>query len=253
MVIVRNSTFAYKGASVHVCRVGKELGAKYVVEGSVRKDGNRLRVRVQFIEASSGAHVWARKWGRTLDDIFGLQDVLTHAIVTAVAPALGAHERRLARDRPTDSFTSWELCQRSWPKLAQFTPESRNEAVSPLRASVETDPNFALPRALLAQLANLLVSIGMHDVSNTIAEGLLWTREALAIDDRLEIAHGYLAVLLAMSGWPDEASDSAATALALNPNNAVCHHATAPAELFKSQPDTKKMVAGGTSAMRLRP
>lgn len=112
MVIARNSTFAYKGASQDVRRIGKELGARYVVEGSVRRGGNRLRVTAQFIEASSGMQVWAGKWDRTLEDIFDLQDELTHAIVTAVEPELGAHERRLARARPTDSLTSWELCQR---------------------------------------------------------------------------------------------------------------------------------------------
>lgn len=253
MVIARNSTFAYKGASQDMRQIGKELGARYVVEGSVRRSGSRLRVTAQLIEASSGTHVWAGKWDRTLEDIFDLQDELTHAIVTAVEPELGAHERRLARARPTDSLTSWELCQRSWPKLAEYNPQSLDEAAALLRASAKTDPNFALPRAMLARVANVRVAIGLPDPSSAIAEGLVWAREALAIDDRLEIAHGTLAVLLAMSGHADEAADTAATAIALNPNNAFCHHATALAEMFKAQPDTAKMVAGGETAMRLSP
>ncbi len=253
MVIARNSTFVYKGASQDVRLIGKELGARYIVEGSVRRGGNRLRVTAQLIEASSGTHVWAGKWDRTLEDIFDLQDELTHAIVTAVEPELGAHERRLARARPTDSLTSWELCQRSWPKLAEYNSKSLDEAATLLRTSAEIDPNFTLPRALLARIANIRVAIGLPDPLTTIAEGLVWAREALAIDDRLEIAHGNLAVLLAMSGQAEEASDSAATALALNPNNAFCHHAAALAEMFKTQPDTSKMVAGGEAAMRLSP
>ena len=253
MVIARNSTFAYKGASVDVRRIGKELGARYVVEGSVRRSGNRLRVTVQLIEASSGTHVWAGKWDRTLEDIFDLQDELTHAIVTVVEPELGANERRLARARPTESLSSWELCQRSWSKLAQYNEQSLEEAVALLRASAETDPNFALPRALLARVANLRVALGLPDPTAAIAEGLVWAREALAIDDRLEIAHGALAVLLAMSGQAEEAADTAATAIALNPNNAFCHHATALAELFKQQPNTAKMVSGGEMALRLSP
>lgn len=253
MVIARNSTFAYKGASQDVRRIGKELDARYVVEGSVRRGGDRLRVTAQLIEASSGMHVWAGKWDRTLEDIFDLQDELTHAIVTAVEPELGAHERRLARARPTDSLTSWELCQRCWPKLAEYNPESLDEAAVLLRASAKTDPNFALPRALLARVSNVRVAIGLPDPSTTIAEGLVWAREALAIDDRLEVAHGNLAVLLAMSGQAEEAADAAATAIALNPNNAFCHHATALAEMFKARPDTTKMVAGGETAMRLSP
>ncbi|WP_432816945.1 adenylate/guanylate cyclase domain-containing protein [Sulfitobacter sp. JB4-11] len=253
LVIARNSTFAYKGASQDVRRISKELGARYLVEGSVRRSGNRLRVTAQLIEASSGTHVWAGKWDRTLEDIFDLQDELTHAIVTAVEPELGAHERRLARARPTDNLTSWELCQRSWPKLAEYNPRSLDEAEALLRASAKTDPNFALPRALLARVANVRVAIGLPDPSTAIAKGFVWAREALAIDDRLEIAHGNLAVLLAMSGQAEAASDSAATALALNPNNAFCHHAAALAEMFKTQPDTAKMVAGGETAMRLSP
>jgi len=253
MVIARNSTFAYKGAAQDVRRVGTELGARYVVEGSVRRGGDRLRITAQLIEASSGAHVWAGKWDRTLEDIFDLQDALTHAIVTAVEPELGAHERRLARARPTESLSSWELCQRSWSKLAEYNAQSLEEAATLLRASAETDPNFALPRALLARVANIRVAIGLPDASTTIAEGLAWAREAIAIDDRLEVAHGALAVLLAMSGQAEEAGDTAATAIALNPNNAFCHHATALAEMFKPQPDPAKMVAGGDAAMRLSP
>lgn len=253
MVIARNSTFAYKGAAQDVRRIGRELGARYVVEGSVRRSGDRLRVTAQLIEASSGTHVWAGKWDRTLEDIFDLQDELTNAIVTAVEPELGAHERRLVRARPTDSLTSWELCQRSWPKLAEYTPQSLDEAASLLQASARMDPGFALPRALLARIAIIRVAIGLPDPATTISDGLAWAREALAIDDRLEIAHGNLTVLLAMSGKAEEAADSAATAIALNTNNAFCHYAAALAEMYKVRPDTSKMVAGGETALRLSP
>lgn len=253
MVIARNSTFAYKGMSRDVRLIGEELGTRYVVEGSVRRGGNRLRVTAQLIEAATGAHVWADRWDRTLDDLFELQDELTHAIVTAVEPELGAHERRLARARPTESLTSWELCQRGWSGLAEFTSESLDEAAALLQASAEADQNFALPRALLARLANIRVAIGAPDPSTTIAEGLVWAREALAIDDRLEVAYGALTVLLAMSGQTEEAADAVATATALNPNNAFCHHAAALAELFNEHPDTDKMVAAGEAALRLSP
>jgi adenylate cyclase len=253
LLIARNSTFAYKDAAQDVRQIGKELGVRYVVEGSVRRGGKRLRVTAQLIEAATGTHVWANRWDRTVDDLFDLQDELTHAIVTAVEPELGAHERRLARTRPTESLTSWELCQRGWSKLAEYKAASLDEAADLLQASADTDRDFALPRALQARVANIRVAIGLPEQSKAITEGLAWAREALAIDDRLEVAHGALAVLLAMSGQAEEAADAAAIAIALNPNNAFCHHASALAELFKRQPDTAKMVAGGEAAMRLSP
>lgn len=253
MVIARNSTFAYKGTSRDVRKIGEELDARYVVEGSVRKGGNRLRVTAQLIEAATGAHVWADRWDRTPDDLFELQDELTHAIITAVEPELGAHERRLARARPTENLNSWELCQRGWMGLSDFSTESLDGAAALLQASAEADENFALPRALLARLANIRVAIGGPDVAATVAEGLVWAREALAIDDRLEVAHAVLAVLLAMSGQNKAATDAVATATALNPNNAFCRHAEGLAELFKEDPDTEKMVAAGEAALRLSP
>ena len=237
MVIARNSTFAYKNGSHDVRQIGKELGARYVVEGSIRRGGNRLRVSAQLIEAASGTHVWAEKWDRTLEDIFDLQDALTQAIVTAVEPELGAHERRMARARPTESLSAWELCQRGWSELAEFSVDSLAQAETLLRASIDADPNFALPRALLARVSNIKVAMGLPDPSTAISEGLDLARSALALDDRLEVAHGAHAVLLAMSGQTEEARDAAKTAIALNPNNAFCHHAAALAELFNSQPD----------------
>lgn len=90
MVIARNTTFVFKGAARDVRRIGEELGAQYVVEGSVRRAGNRLRVTAQLVEAATGAHLWANRWDRTMDDVFELQDELTRAIVTSVEPELGS-------------------------------------------------------------------------------------------------------------------------------------------------------------------
>ena len=253
MVIARNSKFAYKGKATDIRRVGQELGARYVVEGSVRRGGNRLRVTAQLIEASTGAHVWADRWDRTLDDLFALQDEMTQAIVTAVEPELGAHERHLARTRPTESLTSWELCQRGWSRLAEYTAQAMDEAESLLKRSAEADPHFALPRALLARLMNIRVGAGLKDPSGPIREGLVWAREALEIDDRLEIAQAAHGVLLAMSGKSKEAADAVNLATALNPNSAFCHHALGLAEMFKQEPDGVRMAEAGRAALRLSP
>ncbi len=253
MVIARNSTFAYKGRATDIRRIGEELGARYVVEGSVRRGGNRLRVTAQLIEASTGAHVWADRWDRTLDDLFALQDELTQAIVTAVEPELGAHERRLARARPTESLTSWELCQRGWSRLAEYTAQAMDEAEDLLKRSTEADPDFALPRALLARLMNIRIGAGLQDPAEPLRDGLAWARKALEIDDRLEVAQAAHGVLLAMSGQAKEADDAVTAATALNPNSAFCHHALGLAEMFKQEPDGMRMAAAGRTALRLSP
>jgi adenylate cyclase len=107
-VMARNSSFAYKGNSKDVRQIAKELGVEYIVEGSVRRAGNRLRVTAQLIEAGSGTHVWADRWDRTIEDLFELQDELTGAIVSAVQPELGAHERALTLRKPVGSLSVWE-------------------------------------------------------------------------------------------------------------------------------------------------
>lgn len=255
MVIARNSTFAYKGAAKDVRRIGEELGARYVVEGSVRRGGARLRVTAQLIEAATGAHVWADRWDRTLDDLFALQDELTQAIVTAVEPELGAHERRLARARPTESLTAWELCQRGWSRLSDFSTSACDEAEALLRRSVESDDQFALPCALLARVCNLRVATAAAaDPEATIAEGIAWARRGIALDDRLETGHAALAVLLAMSGRAAEAATRhVETALALNPNSAFCQHAAGLTQLFLDPLDWRTLEARGLAALALSP
>ena len=254
MVIARNSTFAYKGAAKDVRRIGEELGARYVVEGSVRRGGDRLRVTAQLIEAATGAHVWADRWDRTLNDLFELQDELTQAIVTAVEPELGAHERRLARARPTESLTAWELCQRGWSLLADYSKPAYDEAEALLRSSFDADEQFALPCALLARLCNIRVATASApDPVATIVEGEVWARRAIAIDDRLEIGHAALSVLLAMSGRPAAALRHVETALALNPNNAFCQHAAGLTQLFVDPLDWRSLEARGRAALALSP
>ena len=159
-VTARNSTFAFKGVSTDVRKIGEDLGARYVVEGSVRRSGDRLRVSAQLIDAETGTHLWANRWNRTIDDLFDLQDELTHAIVTSVEPELGAHERRMARFRPTESLTAWELCQRGITSFSDYSAESLEDAKVSLSAAIDADPTFALPYALLGRLEYTRAVVG---------------------------------------------------------------------------------------------
>lgn len=162
MVIACNSTFAYKGASRDVRRIGAELGA--LCRGRVRSKGRQpASDHSRLIDATTGTHIRASIWDRTLEVLFDLQDTLTHAIVTAVEPEPGAHERRLARARPTEDLSSWEPCQRGCSKRGAFNVQSLGAAVNLPRASAQSDPNRALPRALLARVATVRVAIGLPD------------------------------------------------------------------------------------------
>jgi adenylate cyclase len=123
-VIARNSSFAYRGRVVDVKQIGRELGVRYVLEGSLRKSGNRIRVTAQLVEAATGKHVWAERYDRDLADIFAVQDDITEAATTAVAPAIAAAERQRAMRMPPGSLDAWAAYQRG---LWHFSKISREE------------------------------------------------------------------------------------------------------------------------------
>ena len=142
-VIARNSSFSYKGQSPKVQDVGRELGVKYVVEGSVRKAGNRVRITAQVVDATSGNHLWAERYDREPADIFALQDEITQTIVGAVEPELSAAEREQAVRTPPESLDAWETYQRGLWYLWGLTKDGLAEAQHLLRRAQELDPGFA--------------------------------------------------------------------------------------------------------------
>ena len=111
-VIARNSSFSFKGQSLDVKEIGQKLGVRYIVEGSVRRAGSRVRITAQLIDAVADRHLWAERYDRDLEDIFAVQDEVTHAVVTAIAPTLGGAERERARRKPVESLDAWESYQR---------------------------------------------------------------------------------------------------------------------------------------------
>jgi len=253
-VIARNSTFAYKGKATDIRQIAKELGVRYVVEGSVRRGGDRIRLTAQLIDADTGAHLWADKWDRVVDDLFALQDELTEAIVTAVEPELGAHERKLARARPPGNLSAWELYQRGVSEQIKFTDESFAESRSLLLRAIELDPGFAAAHAVLARSFWATVASGRStDPASEIREGIASARRAVEIDDREETAYVALGVLLAMTGDETQAMSCIETAQALNPNNASCRFAMAMVCLFQRQPDAARMKESACAAIRLNP
>src|SRR5262249_13952687 len=149
-VIARNSSFTYKGRAVDIKQVGRELGVRYVLEGSVRKAGSRVRITGQLIDAASGAHIWANRFDRDLTDIFALQDEATQSVVAAVEPNLRFAEIARKTHVPTQHLSAYDLYLRSLAEFDAFTKAGLMAAEGLLRRAVEIDPNYSDAWTLLA-------------------------------------------------------------------------------------------------------
>ena len=140
-VIARNSTFAYKGKSPDVRKVGRELAVRYVVEGSVRKAGNNVRITAQLIEAETGGHLWAERFDGTLDDVFDLQDKITAGVVAAIEPSVRQAEIQRAKRKRPDNLDAYDLYLRALEQSYTFTPAGRSAGLSLLDAAIALDPS----------------------------------------------------------------------------------------------------------------
>ena len=149
-VIARNSSFAYKGKSPDIRQVGRELGVRYVLEGSLRKLGPRVRITAQLIDASSAAHVWAERYDRPIGDIFELQDEITLNVVGAIEPSLRQAEIERAKRKRPDSLDAYDLYLRAMPLAATAMPEDADKALQLLERAVALDPEYAVAHALIA-------------------------------------------------------------------------------------------------------
>jgi TolB-like protein len=157
-VIARNSSFAYKGKAADVNQVGRELGVRYVLEGSVRKAGNRVRITAQLIEAETGTHLWAERYDRLLDDIFALQDEITMAVIGAIEPSLRKAEvERVKRKRP-DSLDAYDLVLRALPFTYNHIYEDAAKAIPLLEKAIALEPGYAAAHAPLAWCYHFLYS-----------------------------------------------------------------------------------------------
>lgn len=253
-VIARNSTFAYKGTHKDIRQIARELSVRYVVEGSVRRAGNRLRVTAQLIEAETGRHIWADRWDRTMEDLFDLQDELTRAIVSCVEPELGAHERAMARAKPTDSLTAWELFQRANAAYLGATEEGYANCLEWCTRAIEIDPNFALPHSLLGRLHwYRLLMRRAPDVEAEIRTGLAHAYRAIEIDDREELGWVALTCLLSYASREADARAALKKAESLNPNNAIVSLARCIFCLFQSEPEAERMEASARKALSQSP
>jgi adenylate cyclase len=253
-VIARNSTFAYKGTSKDIRQIAQELGVQYVVEGSVRRAGERLRVTAQLIEAETGSHIWAERWDRTMDDLFDLQDELTVAIVSAVEPELGAHERSQTLRKAVENLTVWELCHRAHDWQTRIDVENFDACEALIRRALEMEPDSIRAIILLGslQVSRVLLGIG-RDRDAELAECLAAARRAVELDSRDDRAHRVLAMALAAAGLHDEALASIERGIALNPNNGGLYYTRAFCWLRPTFSEPEKVVSDMAMAEKLSP
>ncbi len=151
-VIARNSSFTYKGSAVDIKQVGRELGVRYVLEGSIRKAGGKVRITGQLIDSETGAHLWADRFDGSLEDIFELQDRVTTSVVTAVAPKVDQAEIERARRKPVENLDAYDLFLRGLAHSHVLTKEAQEESLRLFNRAIELDPDFATPYGMAARV-----------------------------------------------------------------------------------------------------
>ena len=251
-VIARNSSFSFRGRAVDVKAVGRALGARYVLEGSVRKAGSQVRVTGQLIDAETGHHLWAGRYDRVLEDLFAIQDELTDGIVGALEGAVGRAEAERAHRKPPRSLDAWDIHMRGWWHETRFTREDFAIAGPLFARAVALDPDFAEPHAALALLRMWEAYLHWTDKpTDALAEGLTHARTSLALDSQNALAHGTLGALLAFTGRLDEALAVSQGAIQLNPSSAPGHAVLATTHLFRGEPQPG--IRAIEAAIRLNP
>jgi len=221
-VIARNSTFVYKGRAVDVKQVGKDLGVRYVLEGSVRRGGNRLRVSGQLADAATGRHVWSDKIEGSVEEVFDFQDQITECVVGAIQPSLLEAEAERLRPRPTDSLSAYELYLRALPLLDRVSREGCSDAKVLLTKATEADPQFGVAYATAAQChVQRLFQGWSDDPPREESEGMILVNAALEKgNDDAEVLWRAGFALSAFGGDLDRCLAMLKRALELSPNSA---------------------------------
>jgi adenylate cyclase len=223
-VIARNSSFTYKGKAVDIKRVGRELGVRYVLEGSVRKSGNRVRITGQLVDAATGNHIWADRYDSTLEDIFDLQDRVTMSLIGAIAPHLERAEIARAQRKPTENLQAYDYYLRALAIFYRFsTREANMEAFKLAQTAYNLDPEFAAPFALAADSLVQRWGFGWSSGGpEEVTEASRLARRALELDkdDPTVLATAGL-VLGIFVGDVEEGAALLARAISLNPNLAL--------------------------------
>jgi TolB-like protein len=217
LVIARTSTFTYKNRTAHIRQVGRELGVRYVLEGSVRRSGDRLRITAQLIEAATGAHIWAERFDRGLADLFSVQDEITEAVVSAVEPTIADAERQRVGRKALESLDIWELYHRGLWHIFKYTPTDHRLALELLNKAVALDRGSVAVHAALG-LTYLLGGrlFAPRDRAIWLTSGLEHARIAASLGPSDAMAHAIYGFGLRVSGDHKAAIDETMRAVALS-------------------------------------
>ena len=252
-VIARNSSFIYKGKAVHLKQIAEELGVRYVVDGSVRKGGDRVRITAQLNDVATGSHLWAERYDRDLADVFAVQDEITESIVAAIEPQLYAAENFRAQRKPPDSLDAWDLVMRALSHYWRVTRQDNVVAQALLEKAIAIDPNYgqalgvlatsymftahmgwmdmaaAMPIAERAALAAIRAdgrdpwahhALGhVHLFARRFEDSLAEFEQALGLNPNFALAQGFCGLSLAYGGFWQDADEAARRALRLSPRD----------------------------------
>ena len=288
-VIARNSSFTYKGRAVDVRQIGRELGVRYLIEGSLRRSGDRLRVTAQLIEASSGNHIWAEKYDRLASDLFDIQDDITQSVTASTQTQVDLHEG--ARVEPTErpDVNVWLLIKRSWARLNDLTPEALEEAKALAETAVQLAPDSGLAQevlgsALVHQVFMLTVSdrratllkardaavkavrlegwseyaywcLGLVQFSlHEHNQAILTLQQGLQVNPNCALIHAAIGNYLALMGRPDESISATELSIRINPRDpSMFFRYQALADAYFVKRDFEKMLEWAAKVVVLKP
>ena len=236
-VIARNSSFTYKGRTVDMKEIGRELGVRYVLEGGLRKSGNRIRVTAQLVEAETGNHIWAERYDRDVADIFTVQDEITEAVTITVAPAIADAELRRAIRKPPGTLDAWAAYQRGLWHLSVFSPDDTALAEKFFTHAIQLDPTFAGGyRGLAVAQYRAAVVFQKQGLSEALSSIGALARRAIALDGSDAASRSFLSWAFHLEGDQERAIVEAERALALSPNLASAHRNLGTALLLSGRP-----------------
>jgi adenylate cyclase len=251
-VIARASTFTYKGKTVDIRKVGQELGARYVLEGSVRKSGHRVRVTAQLIQADTGRHIMAERYDRDLTDLFELQDEITHAIAGAIEPEVLKFERDRIAERPQLSEDAYELYQRGMSHHYRNSKADNIEAQAYFRRALAIDPQYPQAAAALAIMVLNAGFLGWAESAEAnFAEAYELGQRAVTLDPRYPNAHYALGLVCMWTQRIDRAITEFEEAIKFNPSFAAAHVQLGQVYLYAERPE--EAIAQAEKGFRLSP
>jgi TolB-like protein/class 3 adenylate cyclase/Flp pilus assembly protein TadD len=222
-VIARNSSFAYKGKAVDVKRAARELGVRYVLEGSVRKGGNRVRITAQLIDAATGNHIWADHYDGDLTDIFALQDEITKKVVAAIEPKLLEAEGVRSQSRSTEDLGAWDMVMQANSRFWRLTKTEGEAAIAMLKQAVERYPEYAPAHSMLAFAMMVSRLLGWTLIAPQVKEAATLAARAAELDDSDPWAHLALGYAAHTMRRTDDAAQEYQRAIDLNPNFAAAY------------------------------